>query len=205
MPPGRRAIAGVDDSKALSHAERERLAILIRRDAVAIALGAASPREIDRFNIFNATVLAMRRALTRLAVRPDHVLVDGMRLRTLGVEHVNVIGGDARCFSIACASIIAKVTRDRVMVSLASRHPGYGWEHNVGYATPAHLASVYAKGLTPHHRRSFASAKQLTLDLDAMVPETAVLVDDASWTLMDSASLAQDALSSCPGATSAPM
>lgn len=163
MPPDRRAIAGVDDSKALPAAERERLAIRIRRDAVAFALGAASPREIDRFNILNATVLAMRRALARLAVKPDHVLVDGNRLRTLGVAHVNVVRGDARCFSIACASIVAKVTRDRVMVALARRHPGYGWDHNVGYGTPAHLASVYELGLTPHHRRSFANARQLEL------------------------------------------
>ncbi len=165
MPPGRRAIAGVDDSKVLSPAVRERLALRIRQDAVAIGLGAASPREIDRYNILNATVLAMRRALARLGVTPDHVLVDGNRLRTLGVEHVNVIGGDARCFSIACASIVAKVTRDRLMVSLARRHPGYGWEHNVGYGTPGHLSSLYERGFTPHHRRSFASARQLELGL----------------------------------------
>lgn len=165
MPPDRRAIAGVDDSKALSPAERERLAIRIRRDALAFALGAASPREIDRFNILNATILAMRRALARLTIRPDHVLIDGNRLRTLGVEHVNVVGGDARCFSIACASIIAKVTRDRLMHALSHRHPRYGWDHNVGYATPAHLASVYEHGLSPHHRRSFANARQMELEL----------------------------------------
>lgn len=185
MPPGRRAIAGVDDSKALSAPERERLARLIRRDALAFALGAASPREIDRFNILNATVLAMRRALARLAVRPDHVLVDGNRLRTLGVDHVNVVGGDARCFSIACASIIAKVTRDRVMVSLARRHPGYGWDHNVGYGTPAHMASVYELGLTPHHRRSFASAKQLELGFEDGAPNLPSDVSEirqTSWT-----------------------
>lgn len=165
MPPDRRAIAGVDDSKALTPRERERLAAQIRRAALALALGAASAREIDRYNILNATVLAMRRALARLSVKPDHVLVDGRPLRTLGVEHVSVVGGDARCFSIACASLVAKVTRDRLMIALARRHPAYGWEHNVGYGTPAHLETLHTLGFSPHHRRSFAGARQLDLDL----------------------------------------
>jgi ribonuclease HII len=166
MPPGARAIAGVDDSKALTAAERERLAARIRARALAIGLGAASVREIDRVNIYHATVLAMRRAIARLALRPDHVVVDGKPLRTLGVPHTAIVGGDARCYSIACASIVAKVTRDRLMIALARRHPGYRWERNAGYATADHLAGLDAHGTTPHHRASFLRwREQLALEL----------------------------------------
>ncbi len=161
MPPARRAISGVDDSKALTAAERERLAVLIRRDALAFALGAASVREIARVNIYQATVLAMRRALARLAVTPDQILIDGRPIRTLGVEHRAVVGGDHRCYSVACASIIAKVTRDRLMRSLSVRYPLYGWARNSGYGTPIHLAALREAGLTAHHRERFC----LGLDL----------------------------------------
>jgi ribonuclease HII len=164
MPPNRRAIAGVDDSKALSGDERERLARLIRDRALAIGIGAASVREIERLNIYHASTLAMRRALTRLRVTPHHVVVDGRAIATLGVQHTAVVGGDARCFSVACASIIAKVTRDRLMRSLALRYPLYGWEHNVGYATREHLSCLEEHGLTCHHRRSFVSCRQLSFD-----------------------------------------
>lgn len=157
MPPGKRAISGVDDSKALKPAERERLAVLIRREAVAISLGAASVREIAALNIYHASVLAMRRALRRLAVAPDAVLVDGRPIRTLEIVHRAVVGGDARCYSVACASIIAKVTRDRLMVSLSVRYPSYGWGQNVGYGTPMHLAALRTGGLTAHHRTGFCS------------------------------------------------
>jgi ribonuclease HII len=165
MPPDARAIAGVDDSKRLSAPERERLFHHIRRRALAFALGAASAREIDRLNIFHATVLAMQRALRRLPVSPDHVLVDGRQLRTLGVTHTAVIGGDGRCHSIACASIIAKVTRDRLMRALAPRHPGYLWERNVGYGTRMHWDAVERDGACAHHRRSFLASRQLGLEL----------------------------------------
>src|SRR5262249_29481512 len=125
MPPGERAIRGVDDSKQLNAAEREKLFMRIRERAVCVSVAAASVREIDRLNIYHATVLAMRRALTRLRQRPHHVLIDGKPIRTLGIEHTAIVGGDDKCYSIACASIVAKVTRDRVMHSLASRYPGY--------------------------------------------------------------------------------
>src|SRR6187551_3076722 len=125
MPPGERAIRGVDDSKALSAAERARLAPIIRARALAVGVGAASVREIDRLNIYHASTLAMRRALARLSVSPDHVLIDGKSIRSLTITHTAVVHGDARCFSIACASIIAKVTRDRLMHRLARRHPVY--------------------------------------------------------------------------------
>jgi ribonuclease HII len=187
MPPRARAIAGVDDSKCLTAAQRVRLATAIRRRAVAIALGAASSREIDRVNIYQATALAIRRALSRLRVAPDHVLLDGRTIRTLGVPHTAIVGGDARCYSIACASIIAKVTRDRVMKALAKRYPPYGWERNVGYSTAKHLAGLAAAGASPHHRRTFVPVHQLVLDLADAPPSPAsggdvltVLIDPAA-------------------------
>ena len=157
MPPEKRAIGGVDDSKALEPAERRRLAALIRRDAVAISLGAASVREIAALNIYHATVLAMRRALTRLSVRPDAVLIDGKPIRSLDIAHRAVVGGDGRCYAVACASIIAKVTRDWLMFSLSVRwYPGYSWEQrNCGYGTPSHLTALRDLGLTSHHRKAF--------------------------------------------------
>jgi ribonuclease HII len=169
MPPDERVIRGVDDSKVLSADERARLAERIRSRALSIGVGAASVREIDKINIFHASVLAMRRALGRLTIRPDHVIIDGRAIRSLGTPHTAVIDGDACCYSIACASIIAKVTRDRVMHALATRYPGYRWERNVGYSTAAHFAGIAELGVTPHHRHSFLPVRQLTLGLDAVV------------------------------------
>lgn len=167
MPHTQRAIAGVNDSKQLTAAMRERLAVLIQARALVVSLGAASAREVDRLNIHHATILAMQRALSRVATRlgcpPDHILVDGNRLRTLGYPHTAVVKGDARCYAIACASIIAKVTRDRLMRRLAERYAGYAWERNVGYATRRHLEALAEQGLTPHHRRSFCLETQITL------------------------------------------
>lgn len=192
MPPDARAIRGVDDSKALTARQRVRLATLIRDRALAFAVGAASVREIDRLNIYHASTLAMRRALGRLSITPDHVLIDGKAIRSLTIPHTAVVHGDARCFSIACASIIAKVTRDRLMTQLASRYPSYRWEQNVGYATADHVAGLAAAGLTPHHRRSFMRARQLSLDLDATpapIIATAVTadIDDALGDTLDAA------------------
>jgi ribonuclease HII len=155
MPADRRAIAGVTDSKQLKAAERERLAAQIRAEAVAVALAAASVAEIARWNIYQATARAMARAIARLAVAPDEVLVDGKPIKTLGVPHHAVVGGDATCYSIGCASIVAKVVRDRLMQRLAARHPGYGWESNAGYGTPAHISGLRERGLTAHHRVAF--------------------------------------------------
>ncbi|CAN5373016.1 hypothetical protein BH23GEM2_BH23GEM2_13450 [soil metagenome] len=179
MPPDRKAIRGVDDSKNLPVAERERLAAVILERAVAVALGAASVREIDRINIYQASRLAMHRALSRLGVVPDHVLVDGRHIRTLPIAHTAIVHGDSRCFSIACASIIAKVTRDRLMCALARRHPGYLWERNAGYTTRAHVAGLASHGITAHHRRSFWRVSQLTLDFDAILPEEDDIPADA--------------------------
>ncbi len=177
MPPDARAIAGVDDSKQLSGPERERLAIKIRERAVSVGIGAASVREIDRVNIYHATVIAMRRALSRLSVVPHHVLIDGKPIRTLEVPHTALVGGDDVCYTIACASIVAKVTRDRLMRSLAGRYPLYLWERNVGYSTLAHLQGLAAHGVTPHHRQSFAPVRQLSLNLSAISDATAVQLD----------------------------
>ena len=170
MPPTARGIPGVDDSKRIAPAERVRLAAEIRRRALAVGVGAASVREIDRLNIHHATVLAMSRALAHLQVAPDHVLIDGRPLRTLGVAHTAVVKGDSRCYSVACASIVAKVARDRLMTSLSRRHPAYGWERNAGYGTPEHLAALLQSGLCAHHRRSFRAGPQLSLDLCADPP-----------------------------------
>jgi ribonuclease HII len=178
MPPDMRAIRGVDDSKKLTGPEREKLAARIRERALSVSVGAASVREIDRINIYHAAVLSMRRALGRLRVTPDHVLVDGNPIRTLGVEHTAVVGGDACCHSIACASIVAKVTRDRLMRALAQRHPHYRWETNVGYGTAEHHAGLASHGLTAHHRRSFSPVMQLSLALTvAPLNEAASLAD----------------------------
>jgi ribonuclease HII len=173
MKPHCRRIPGVRDSKTLSAGQRERLAPLIRRRAVAVGVGAASVAEIDRLNIYHATHLAMRRAVARLGGH-DHVLVDGNRISgfeaTVGPYRA-IVDGDAKCYSIACASVIAKVVRDRMMTLLAARYPGYGWERNQGYATREHRDAIRARGLTPFHRRSFLAlqrtlaGEQATLDL----------------------------------------
>jgi ribonuclease HII len=170
MPPDQRAIAGVDDSKRLTAAARNHLAEKIRARCVSFGIGAASVREIDRYNIYQATVIAMRRALGRLTVAPNHVLVDGKPFRTLEIPHTAIVDGDDKCYSIACASILAKVTRDRVMHALAARHPKYLWERNVGYSTAAHMQGLAEHGATAHHRRSFMPVSQLSLDLLATLP-----------------------------------
>ncbi|MFI5254287.1 MAG: ribonuclease HII [Candidatus Limnocylindrales bacterium] len=162
MPPDCKRIAGVRDSKTLSASQRERLDPIIRRRAVAIGVGAASVAEIDRLNIYHATHLAMRRAIARLGGH-DHVLVDGTRI--VGFEshvgpYTSIVDGDATCYSIACASIVAKVVRDRLMRLLAVRYPDYGWEHNAGYATADHRAALRTLGPTPYHRRSFAPVQE---------------------------------------------
>lgn len=166
MPADIRAIAGVDDSKRLTHDQRVRLAVKIRQRAVAYALGAASVREIDTINIYQASVLAMQRALNRLRVKPDHVVIDGRAMRTLPIPHTAVVRGDRRCFSVACASILAKVTRDLLMTRLGQRYPHYIWDHNAGYTTREHVIGLTSHGITPHHRKSFCRISDLLLELE---------------------------------------
>lgn len=176
MPPGVPALRGVDDSKRLTRREREKLCVRIRERALAFGIGAASVREIDTLNIFNASVLAMRRALLRLSVHPDHVLVDGRRLRALGVEHTGVIDGDAKCFNVACASIVAKVTRDCLMGRLAVRYPDFGWASNCGYGTADHVRGLTQRGPTIHHRRMFVAAVLSRLSAGASLEEAGEIV-----------------------------
>ena len=163
FPAFYRPIRGVRDSKLLAPAARLRLAVLVRKRALAIGVGAASVHEIDSLNIRRATILAMRRALDRLSVRPLYVLVDGVPCPELGCPHEAIIDGDALCHSIAAASIIAKTVRDRLMQRLALYHPVYAWVTNKGYGTPEHLAALAEHGFTAHHRKSFAPVLQLEL------------------------------------------
>jgi ribonuclease HII len=174
--PRTRKIAGVRDSKTLSLRQRERLVDEIKRRSLSWGVGAASVAEIERLNIRHAAHLAMRRALRRIPAY-DHVLVDGLKIRGFE-EHIGpytaIVDGDASSYAIACASIVAKVTRDRLMVRLAARYPGYGWEHNAGYATRDHVAGLRELGLTPFHRRTYQRIRgildgdQLALELDGL-------------------------------------
>lgn len=146
---------GIDDSKRLSERQRERLyeAILASSQT---GIGAASVAEIDKLNILQATLLAMARAVAALPVAPGHALIDGNRAPALPCATTTVIKGDGRSLSIAAASIIAKVHRDRLMRDLAQEFPVYGWEQNKGYGTDRHRSALSRAGISPHHRLSFA-------------------------------------------------
>jgi ribonuclease HII len=164
------AVRGLRDSKVLPARIRLRLAQLIRQRALGFAIGAASSREIDRLNIRVATALAMRRAICRLMSRdpllrgcPLRILIDGLPLPEIGYEHEALVDGDAKCQSIAAAAVLAKTCRDLLMHRLAPRHPGYGWDTNVGYGTEEHQVGIRLHGPTRHHRLTFAPLAQLTL------------------------------------------
>jgi len=163
--------SGLDDSKLLRPARRAELfAELTGRPGVAIGVGEASVEEIDALNILAAALLAMRRAVDDLPLRPDIALVDGNRAPRLACPVRTVVKGDRLSLSIAAASIVAKVRRDRIMAELARRHPGYGWERNMGYGTAEHRAGLDRLGVTPLHRRSFAPVRRIvaaTADADA--------------------------------------
>ena len=153
-----RHIPGVCDSKTVPAAERERLYDQILAAAVAWAVGAADPTEIDRINIHQASLRAMQRAVLQLAPLPDIVLVDAFRVPDLPMAQRGVLHGDRRCSAIAAASIVAKVTRDRQMLDLHGRDPRYGFHHHKGYATAEHLDAVARFGYSEAHRRSFRAA-----------------------------------------------
>jgi ribonuclease HII len=188
FPEGCRKVRGLRDSKMLAPKRRELLAVIIRSKAVAIGVGAASAREIDRFNIRVASALAMRRAVHRCLrsfvarerlgfvehgqplpgceAPPDYwILIDGLPLPEIGFEHRALVDGDALCHSVAAASVVAKTVRDALMRRLALRYPGYGWDTNVGYATDGHQEGLRLLGPTRHHRQSFFPIAQLQLDL----------------------------------------
>ena len=165
--PTRRLAALLDDSKALTAAARETAHLALQAcPGIQIAVAAASVSEIRRLNILHASMLAMSRAVLRLRVRPELVLVDGNRCPPLACAGEAVVGGDAECLSIAAASIVAKVTRDRLMQRLSRRWPGYGWERNAGYGTAHHRQALQALGVTRHHREAFGAVRQLMLMLE---------------------------------------
>ncbi len=149
-------IAGLNDSKKLSAARREALFDEIRAKALCCSVAEATVEEIDRLNILQATMLAMRRAVQGLRLKPAKVLVDGNRLPPLDVLAEAIVGGDAKVAAISAASILAKVTRDRQLVELHAQHPEYGFDRHKGYGTADHLAALRRHGPLPVHRRSFA-------------------------------------------------
>jgi ribonuclease HII len=154
---------GINDSKVLDEDTREVLYARIRATAI-VGVGIADVTRIDRDNILAATMWAMAQAVAELAVTPKMVAIDGNRAPTLGCPSRTLVKGDARCLSIAAASIIAKVTRDRLMITLGAKHPGYGFERHKGYGTAEHHDAIRRLGVTVHHRRSFRTV-QLALGL----------------------------------------
>lgn len=169
---------GLNDSKQLSEEDREELYPRIMEAAIAVGVGEASVGEIDMINIRQATHMAMARAVRALSVTAEFALVDGNDPPPLPCRCDTLIGGDARSVSIAAASIIAKVTRDRMMVALHDDHPGYNWRSNKGYGTPEHYAGLKAHGVTRHHRRSFGPIRAILSGLsisgeDLVQPRTA--------------------------------
>lgn len=174
--------AGITDSKKLTAKRREKLAPLLR-EICTYTLGEASVAEIDAHNILQATFIAMRRALDGLPIRPDFALIDGNQLpKGLACPARTLVEGDAKCLSIAAASIIAKVERDRLMQQLDKEFPGYGWASNAGYGSAGHLSALKELGPTPHHRRSFSPVKSCFIRLGSMQkqPDTGTLEAEAS-------------------------
>jgi ribonuclease HII len=156
-------LRGVDDSKLLTAALREELAAKIQECALGVGLGIVEVADIDRLNIYHAALEAMRRAVEALPVPPDHVVVDARQIPNLTMPQTPLIDGDARCYSVAAASIVAKVARDRLMRALHEIYPQYGFRENMGYGTPRHLAAIDQYGPSPVHRRSFAPVRELRL------------------------------------------
>ena len=163
---------GIDDSKRLRPTARERLYKQIMLSARAAGIGIASVEEIDRLNILNASMLAMQRAVKALPILPGVALIDGNKAPILPCPTRCVVDGDARCISIAAASILAKVTRDRMMRELADTCPAYGFERNAGYGTPEHRKALQEFGVTPYHRKSFAPVRAL-LDIEPITEDAA--------------------------------
>ncbi|MCE2422410.1 MAG: ribonuclease HII [Gemmatimonadetes bacterium] len=147
---------GCDDSKSLTAARRSELTDVIVERSLLCQLGAASTKEVDRYSVSGATALAMHRALRRFPAEPDLLLVDGIsKIAGLGARQIAIVRGDSASHSIACASVVAKTVRDRLMDRLDPRYPGYGWASNKGYSNRAHRRTLRECGPTPHHRRSF--------------------------------------------------
>jgi ribonuclease HII len=175
-----RPIRGLNDSKMLAAQAREKLYEQIVERSLAWCVALATVEEIDTLNILHATMLAMRRAVEGLSITPTLAKIDGNRCPVMQVRSEAVIGGDALVPSISAASIIAKVTRDRMLVELHERHPLYGFDAHAGYGTPQHLAALQAHGPCEHHRRSFAPVREAYALHGIVVPGAATVVSDAA-------------------------
>jgi ribonuclease HII len=158
----------LNDSKLLSHKQREKLRVEIEREALAWAVGTCSPEEIDNINILNASILAMHRAVEKLGTMPEHLLIDGNRFKPFpGIPHTCIVKGDSKFLSIAAASVLAKTYRDDLMEQLHQEFPHYHWNSNKGYPTLAHREGIMKCGTTVHHRMSFRLLdEQLRLDFE---------------------------------------
>lgn len=167
----------LNDSKQLSEKERNKLRLIIQEKALCYAVETCSPEEIDEINILWASVKAMHRALTRLAVIPEYILVDGNRFHPFNnISHTCVVKGDAKYMSIAAASILAKTYRDEYMQKLHETYPAYDWCRNKGYPTKAHRQAIALHGITPHHRKSFRlTEQQLEIDWGLATPHSSCL------------------------------
>jgi ribonuclease HII len=157
-------LVGVNDSKQLSEHKRDELVSRIEENAVTIGLGIVDEKEIDSINIYEATKVAMQKAIDDLGIKPDKLLIDAMKLNN-DIPQENIIKGDAKSISIASASIIAKVYRDKLMADYAVQYPGYGFEKNAGYGTALHLEGLKQYGVTPIHRKTFAPVKEILENL----------------------------------------
>ena len=153
-------IVGLNDSKKISAAKRERLAVEIRAKALAWCIAEASVEEIDTLNILQATLLAMQRAVAGLCIRPEEVLIDGNRCPCLDIPARAIVGGDASVAEISAASILAKTSRDAGLIEMHATYPQYGFDRHKGYGTAAHLAALRTFGPTPAHRKSFAPVRE---------------------------------------------
>lgn len=154
----------LNDSKQLTERQRDRLRTEIEREAAAWAVAVVEPEEIDRLNILHASTHAMCVAVQQLAMKPDFLLIDGNRFyNETDIPYQCIVKGDAKCMSIAAASILAKTHRDEIMCQLHQQYPLYGWDHNKGYPTAEHYQAIEQHGVTPHHRRSFNLYRQKTL------------------------------------------
>ncbi len=153
----------IQDSKKMSLRQREEIQPLLLECGVRVSVAEASVEEIDEINILQASLLAMRRAVEGLGLAVDMALIDGNRCPKLSCPATPIVKGDDKCLSIAAASIVAKVTRDRMMIRLADDHPGYGWERNMGYGTAEHLDALRRIGVTKWHRVSFAPVREIEL------------------------------------------
>ena len=166
LPPGFEC-PELNDSKQLSERVRDRLRPIIEREAIAWCVVMVEADEIDRINILNASVTGMQRALDGLAIRPEHILVDGNRFRDYnGIPYTTVVKGDATYMSIAAASVLAKTHRDELMMEYDRKYPGYGWAKNKGYPTKEHCKAIDTLGLTPIHRRTFGPCQPSLFSLE---------------------------------------